>query len=147
MKFLIIPCLLFLLLTSCSEDKEVTYVKDEILDSKDSTVWKLFRVSQNELDVKNQKVATCSQDNLLVFHNLNQTYSIMGGVEKCDSLENTVIETGLWEVGEHQDKLYFFPTNYSAATHTNIISFSSTQLVYEVTEADGLVTEYTYQSE
>ena len=146
MKFNSVFLLVALLLVSCGgKDPEVEYARTKILNNKEESRWVLNRLSVNGIDGSLESyIDTCSRDDVLIFKS-NDTYEVQEGVIKCDtSMEGNTIRVGLWEVSEHQDTLYFLPTDNSRAIRARIVDVESTRIIYSLFDDAGYLVEYTY---
>jgi len=126
----------------CSLEKDATIVADVILDGKDSTVWELNELTINGGPNIAVQQNDCIRDNRLIFRE-NLTYRIINGELACDTSEAYILEEGLWDVSEHQERIFFFPTDSTEARNGFVEDAAETRIVYEITKGDT-VYEYTY---
>ncbi len=92
---------------SCNTEKDTPIVKEVVLNGKDSTIWELNRLTIDNGINQVIKMEPCLKDNRLVFRK-NLTYRITSGETKCYNSEPFIIEEGLWDVTEHQERILFF---------------------------------------
>lgn len=128
---------------SCNTEKDTPIVKDVVLNGKDSTIWELNRLTINNGINQVIKMDPCLKDNRLVFRK-NLTYRITSGAVKCNESEPFIIEEGLWDVAEHQERIYFFPTDENVSFDGSVENAAETRIIYEVIVDDSLTYQYTY---
>lgn len=128
---------------ACNTEKDTPIVKDVVLNGKDSTIWELNRLTIDNGINQVIKMDLCLKDNRLVFRK-NLTYRILNGETKCDKSEPSVLEEGLWDVTEHQERIYFFPTDENISFNGWVEDAAETRIIYEVVVDDSLTYQYTY---
>ena len=135
--------IVLILLQACDTEKDTPIVKDVVLSGKDSTVWELNRVTIDNGVNLVIKMDPCLKDNRLIFRK-NLTYRINSGEKKCDEKEPLILEEGLWDVNEHQERIYFFPTDKNEARNGRVEDAADTRIIYEIIVDDSLTYQYTY---
>ena len=132
------------LASSCKKDKEVKFVKDEILSGQTQTSWVLNMIKFNGQELTGRYVDSCAKDDILIFK-ADMTYRVEENVAVCDSSKTTTLKrVGLWDVSEHQDTLYMLPTDNSTTIKGKIVDVESTRIIYTVINKEGDQLEYTF---
>ena len=146
MKNTVVSFLLLLSLvvaSSCKKEKEVVYVKDEILNGQSETSWMLNLIKVNGQELTNRHVDSCAKDDILIFKS-DMTFRVEENVAVCDSSKTTTVKrVGLWDVSEHQDTLYLLPTDNSTTIKAKIVDVASTRIIYKYYIGEDEF-EYTY---